>query len=127
MMMSYTINLMILLFMVFMSVVLSNPITNYTQSNRGCGPLGINIDPILQKEGVGGLTPCCVQHDACYSTCGTTRTMCNDDFRNCTTSFCATQQSSSSSKCLKYASALYTITSVLGIPSFEISQAVACN
>ncbi|CAF1346795.1 unnamed protein product [Adineta ricciae] len=122
-----TMKYLILSSMIFINTVLSNPITNYTQSHRGCGPFGIDIDTLLAKEGVGSITPCCVQHDQCYSTCGTTRDMCNNDFKNCTTTACKTQQTSSSSKCLNYANILYRITSVLGIPSFDISQAVACN
>ncbi|UJR07263.1 hypothetical protein I4U23_011551 [Adineta vaga] len=59
-----------------------------------------------------------VGNTSCYSTFGTTRTMCNGDFLNCTRNECATQRSSSSFKCLMYASTLYSITSIFGIPSF---------
>ncbi|CAF1489024.1 unnamed protein product [Adineta steineri] len=114
----------ILFLTIFISTASSNPILNYTQSHRGCGPIGIDITSFLQNEGVGVITPCCIDHDACYSSCNTTRTGCNDSFRTCTKNACAAQKPSTL-KCSTYASILYSVTSVFGIPSYDVSQRAA--
>ncbi len=119
----FTIYLAIVLLTTVIGLVSSNLAINLPQRQRGCGPVGINIDPILEKENQTELVSCCVKHDACYSTCGMNRSTCNDNFLSCMKNACA-NQNPPSSKCLGYANTLYLITKTFGIPSYKVSQLV---
>jgi hypothetical protein len=47
---------------------------------NGCGIIKIKrLNRILNRK----FTPCCNQHDICYSTCGTTQKYCDVLFNNC--------------------------------------------
>jgi secretory phospholipase A2 len=120
---SKSVLLLLLVVTTLIGMVSTIPVFSAPSKNRGCGPVGINIDFLLQKVNQSELTPCCVQHDACYATCGMNRTTCDSNFLNCMTNACATQNPSSND-CLKYATGLYWIVRAAGEPSYVITQAV---
>lgn len=119
-----TIYLIVFISIALISMVSSNPITNLTQSHRGCGPVGIDVTPILQYVNENDITPCCVQHDACYSSCNTTEIMCNNNFLTCTQSVCA-NQTTDVARCQAISCGFYLTVKYLGAPSYIISQAFA--
>jgi hypothetical protein len=122
-MIMFKIYLALFFFMTFINLVSSAPVETTTNGRRGCGPVGLNIDPILRLINEGEITPCCVQHDACYSTCGSTKSMCDQNFQNCLDNACATQ-SSDPSQCDDIATGLYSAVVAAGEPSYAASQLV---
>ncbi|CAF0934760.1 unnamed protein product, partial [Adineta ricciae] len=91
------------------------------RSTAGCGPMGLNIDKLLQKLNRNTLIPCCVQHDACYQTCGNKRSVCDDRFYTCLKTACS-RQTPVSRECSTIATSMYTAVRGGGIPSFRRDQ-----
>jgi len=120
---SKSILLLLLVVTTFIGMISMIPVLSATSKNQGCGPVGINIDFLLQRVNQSELIPCCVQHDTCYETCGINRTTCDSNFLNCMTNACATQNPSSTD-CLNYATGLYWIVRAAGEPSYTITQVV---
>mgnify|MGYP002388047698 FL=1 len=114
----------LLLMLLSIATVSSFSIVNITQSHRGCGAVGINITPILNSANASEITPCCIQHDACYSTCNISKSTCDNNFYTCMKNACT---KAASSVCFKYAKIFYEIVKRLGLLSYEISQAVSCR
>jgi hypothetical protein len=123
-MMMSKIYLILVISITLISVISADIITNYTQSHRGCGPVAIDVTPILNYINESDITPCCDQHDVCYSSCGPTETMCNNNFLNCTQNVCASQ-ATNVAKCRAISCSFYYLVKLFGGPSYVISQAFA--
>ncbi|CAF1397735.1 unnamed protein product [Adineta ricciae] len=91
------------------------------RSTAGCGPMGLNVDKLLQKLDRNTLIPCCVQHDVCYQTCGNKRSVCDDRFYTCLKTACS-RQTPVSRECSTLATSMYTAVRGGGIPSFQRDQ-----
>jgi hypothetical protein len=50
---------------------------------NGCGPMGLTI-PILNDD----FLSCCNKHDDCYDSCGSSQTLCDNDFSYCMAQSC---------------------------------------
>ena len=119
-----TIYLIVFISIALISVVSSAPITNLTQSHRGCGPVGIDVTPILQFVNQNDITPCCIQHDACYSSCNTTKIMCDNDFLTCSQNACGSK-TAGVTLCNAISCGFYDTVKRAGGFSYAISQIFA--
>ena len=87
----------------------------------GCGPMGMNVDPLLKILQRDQIVPCCEGHDVCYRTCNKTRPQCDCTFYTCIVQQC-TKRVPLSIDCFIYATQFYTLVRVGGTPSYTSDQ-----
>lgn len=101
--------------------ILSRPRRNQFIAN-GCGPEG------MQVEEPFGLWQCCNGHDVCYSTCGASFQLCEDQFGRCMKGVCDRIQSPERAReCHKQASSFTGMTGIFGKGSHASSQRDTCE
>jgi len=60
------------------------PIPGTSPSWNGCGKEeGYDFSKLLSKNLLNGFTRCCNDHDICYDTCSTTKSVCDSTFYTC--------------------------------------------
>lgn len=87
----------------------------------GCGPMGMNVDPLLKILQRDQIVPCCEGHDLCYRTCNKSRSHCDCIFYDCIVQQC-TKRIPLSIDCFIYATQFYTLVRVGGTPSYTSDQ-----
>lgn len=92
----------------------------YFRAN-GCGPQGLQI-----KENFG-LYRCCNAHDICFSVCGTTHKLCEDQFEQCMKKVCKKPESGSKKDCKAQAKSFSSLTRTMGVGFHKASQEETCN
>lgn len=50
---------------------------------NGCGSYNIIADNYISFFGLSSLIGCCLDHDACYQNCKSSKKICDDEFNKC--------------------------------------------
>lgn len=96
--------------------------TLFKQGNGyGCGPMGLNVDPLLNILQRDQIVPCCEGHDTCYRTCNKSRSQCDCIFYDCIVQSCI-KRVPLSVDCFIYATQFYTLIRAGGVPSYTRDQ-----
>uniref|UniRef100_A0A3Q3VYV3 Uncharacterized protein n=1 Tax=Mola mola TaxID=94237 RepID=A0A3Q3VYV3_MOLML len=106
-----------------------NPRPGYRLSEAdGCASslMGFQLD-----LGIPAMTMCCNKLDVCYETCGTSKYVCDSEFRSCLHGICSDINkslgfASSVQACGSMADTLYNTVWTLGCRSYMNSQRAAC-
>lgn len=57
--------------------------TIFTDNKFECGPMAVDINPLLRLASKSEVIPCCNAHDQCYRTCGKSKEQCDCEFYRC--------------------------------------------
>ena len=95
----------------------------FLPESNGCGSYGLKIHSLWH-------TPCCDEHDKCYSTCGKSRNDCDSEFKKCMFRQCKKYDAKKAKKqrddCEGQAQMFFTGTRSLGCQAYLDSQKEAC-
>ena len=88
-----------------------------------------NVCTASPWQGFGGVDfqCCCVQHDYCYSTCGSSFDTCNSSFYGCLVNQCQALEGTERIQCETVALLMYQGVSLAGYSRYVESQSTVCG
>lgn len=99
--------------------------------SQGCSNMG-GMSMMMPGSGGGQdeITPCCNLRQACFQTCGSSKSKCEDTFSKCVGALCAQNHpgdSAGEESCSKNANLMITMSKIGGCREWDSAQSAACQ